>query len=97
MTLENGATANRARYRTKGDTVEIELHYLRTIYTGYPFVTLPASIRPTGLNDVAVYTGYNTSTSLPVLISVSPNGQLRTITDNTTNNILIITIQYKIF
>jgi hypothetical protein len=60
------------------------------------FATLPTSVRPTGLTDVAVYAGYNISTSLPVLISVSPNGQLRTIT-NTNTEALLLTIQYKIF
>lgn len=97
LTLQNGATANKARYRVKGDTVEIELYILRINSSFYSqFLTLPSNIAPTGLNDSFFCTGYNISTSLPVLISISANGQMRTITNTNTDG-LALTIQYKRF
>lgn len=97
LTLQNGATANSAKYRTKGDMVEIELYILRINSSFHaPFLTLPAGLGPTGLTDSLYCTGYNVTTSLPVLISIRSDGRMYTIT-NTNTDALVLTIQYKRF
>ena len=92
------ATANKARYRVKGDTVELELYILRVngIGTTNQFAYIPTSIAPRGQTDGIFVHGYNVSTSQPVMMRIGQNGALTVIT-NTNTDALVFTIQYKLF
>lgn len=97
FSLVSPATANKARYRVKGDTVELELYILRVNGIGTSqFAYIPTSITPQGLTDGIFVYGYNVSTSQPVMMRIDPNGALTVIT-NTNTDALVFTIQYKLF
>ena len=94
------ATANVARYRTKGDVVEVELYILRTNGRGLiHFGNIPASLRPIGFTDGFWVHGFNVLSKAPVAMridSANGNGNLSTIGDTGTDP-LVFTFQYKRF
>lgn len=97
FSLVSPATANKARYRVKGDTVELELDILRVNGIGTSqFAYIPTSIAPQGETYGIFVHGYNVSTSQPVMMRIGPNGALTIIT-NTNTDALVFTVQYKIF
>ena len=100
LTLVSPATANKARYRIKGDTVELELYILRVNGIGTnQFAYLPTSILPQGFTDGMFVHGYNVSTSQPVMMRIDSavgDGALTVIT-NTNTDALVFTVQWKIF
>lgn len=105
LTLEGDATATRARYRTKGDIVELELYGIRANTTGSNgFVLLPPSIQPTTIEDGMFVSGYNVSTSTACIARIEAtsaggagdNGRITIVAGAGATDFLIFTIQYTI-
>ena len=98
ITLNDGVTANAARYRTKGNLVELELFILRVNAIGVNiFGYIPIAIIPYGLTDGMLVHGYDISTSQPVMMRIDTNGNgALSIITNTNTDALVFTVQWNL-
>ncbi len=103
--LNGDATALRSRYRTKGDTVEVELYILRRNTTGTNGILFfPPEIEPTTIEDGFFVAGYNVSTAGVCIgrMEASPSndanrpGRFTIVAGASDTDACVFTYQYKI-
>lgn len=73
VTIASGGVA---RYRNKGNTVEVDIRSIQLNGVYADFASIPQSLAPTGGVPAVFFHGYNVSNGSSIMVSLKSNGKL---------------------